>query len=244
MLRLLGEPIRRLKEIWWLLSPCPKALMIQCEKGFLSPRFSGRSGLFGPPLCGGSAPATPPLLQPRVVASVWAIRNCRPVSAHESPRLMADSENVPARARQARPLPYMPNLHRHDHREPATEMLTVHSPRQTVHRTWLSNCEICYRILKSVGEIRRILRAHQPELKERFHVEEIALFGFYARGDQTEASDLDILVELNAPLGWESFDLCNHLAELLETNVDVLTSGAIVRKPLLRQFVEKNLIRV
>ena len=26
----------------------------------LSPRFSGRSGLFGPPLCGGSAPATPP----------------------------------------------------------------------------------------------------------------------------------------------------------------------------------------
>ncbi|MCY3992314.1 MAG: nucleotidyltransferase domain-containing protein [Caldilineaceae bacterium] len=81
-------------------------------------------------------------------------------------------------------------------------------------------------------------------MKERFHVEEIALFGFYARGDQTEASDLDILVELNAPLGWEFFDLCDHLAELLETNVDVLTSGAIVRKPLLRQFVEKNLIRV
>ena len=31
----------------------------------------GRSGLFGPPLCGGSAPATPPLLKPPAAASVW-----------------------------------------------------------------------------------------------------------------------------------------------------------------------------
>ena len=64
------------------------------RKVFLSPLLSslysllafGRSGLFGPPLCGGSAPATPPLLQPRVVASMWAIRNCRPVSPRASPK--------------------------------------------------------------------------------------------------------------------------------------------------------------
>lgn len=98
--------------------------------------------------------------------------------------------------------------------------------------------------MKSVDEIRRILRANHTELKERFHVEEIALFGSYARGDQTDASDLDILVELNAPLGWEFVDLCNHLAELLETNVDVVTRGSIDRKPLLRHLIEKDLIRV
>ena len=111
--------------------------MIQCGErcySLLTSLYSllafGRSGLFGPPLCGGSAPATPPLLQPRVVASMWAIRRCRPVSASASPRLLADSENVPARARQARPLPYLPNVHGDDHREPASEMLTVHSPRR------------------------------------------------------------------------------------------------------------------
>lgn len=98
--------------------------------------------------------------------------------------------------------------------------------------------------MKSVDEIRRILRANHTELKERFHVEEIALFGSYARGDQTDASDLDILVELNAPLGWEFVDLCNHLAELLETNVDVVTRRSIDRKPLLRHLIEKDLIRV
>ena len=98
--------------------------------------------------------------------------------------------------------------------------------------------------MKSVDEIRRILRAHQPELTKRYHVEEIALFGSYARGEQTDASDLDILVTLNAPLGWEYVDLCDHLAELLQTKVDVSTRGAIDRKPLLRQLIEKDLIRV
>lgn len=98
--------------------------------------------------------------------------------------------------------------------------------------------------MKSVDEIRRILRANHTELKERFHVEEIALFGSYSRGDQTDASDLDILVTLNAPLGREFVDLCDHLAELLETNVDVLTNGAVDKRPLLRQYVEKDLVPV
>ncbi|MYH61528.1 MAG: nucleotidyltransferase family protein [Caldilineaceae bacterium SB0675_bin_29] len=98
--------------------------------------------------------------------------------------------------------------------------------------------------MKSVDEIRRILRANHTELKERFHVEEIALFGSYARGDQTDASDLEILVTLNAPLGWEFVDLCDHLADLLGTKVDVLTKGAADEKPLLRQYVEKDLVRV
>ncbi len=98
--------------------------------------------------------------------------------------------------------------------------------------------------MKSTEEIRGILRSHQSELKKRYHVEEIALFGSYARGEQTDASDLDILVTLSAPLGWEFVDLCEHLTELLETKVDVLTRGAVDRKPLLRQFIEKDLIRV
>ena len=98
--------------------------------------------------------------------------------------------------------------------------------------------------MKSMEEIRRILRAHQPELQKRYHVEEIALFGSYARGEQTETSDLDILVTLSAPLGWEFVDLHDYLAELLETQVELLTRGAVDRKPLLRQFIEKDLVYV
>jgi len=39
-------------------------------------------------------------------------------------RLVARSEYVPAQARQ---LPNIPSVHRYDHQEPATEILTVHS---------------------------------------------------------------------------------------------------------------------
>ena len=41
--------------------------------------------------------------------------------------------------------------------------------------------------MKSVEEIRGILRSHQSELKKRYHVEKIALFGSYARNDVDEA---------------------------------------------------------
>ena len=98
--------------------------------------------------------------------------------------------------------------------------------------------------MKDLEEIRSILRSHRSELNNRFHVEEIALFGSFARGEQTDASDLDILVTLSAPLGWESVDLHDYLEELLETEVDVVTRGAVDRKPLLRQYIEKDLIRV
>ncbi len=48
--------------ISWLRSkPCPAHRSnLRPGKWLLSPEFLGRSGLFGPPLCGGSAPATPP----------------------------------------------------------------------------------------------------------------------------------------------------------------------------------------
>ena len=90
----------------------------------------GRSGLFGPPLCGGSAPATPPPTTP-AASSVWQydLGDPRRPGFTPPPRVLADSEYVPAQARQARQLPYIPNVHRHDHREPAIEILTVHSPQ-------------------------------------------------------------------------------------------------------------------
>ena len=110
--------------------------------------YCGRSGLFGPPLCGGSAPATPPLLKPPAAPSVWQYDLDDPLRPN-FPRVLADSEYVPAQARQARQLPYVPNVHRFDHREPATEILTVHSAqtdrKQYTHRTWLSSYH-CSRI--------------------------------------------------------------------------------------------------
>ena len=69
----------------------------------------------------------------------------------------------------------------------------------------------------------------------RFHVKRIGIFGSYARGEQTEASDIDILVEFSAPIGWEIVDVKDYLEQLLELRVDLVTIPAL--KPQYRDRV-------
>ena len=74
------------------------------------PCSSGRSGLFGPPLCGGSAPATPPLLKPPAAASVRQCDLVDPLRPNfPRPRLVARSQRDPAQTSQR---PARPNTHR------------------------------------------------------------------------------------------------------------------------------------
>ena len=47
---------------------------------------------------------------------------------------------------------------------------------------------------RSLDEVKRQLQALKPTLKKRFKVESVDIFGSYARGEQTEKSDIDILV--------------------------------------------------
>ncbi|SEV90862.1 nucleotidyltransferase family protein [Thermococcus thioreducens] len=58
----------------------------------------------------------------------------------------------------------------------------------------------------TLSEIENILRAHKEDLRRRFGVSSIAIFGSYARGEETELSDVDILVEFERPIGWEIVD--------------------------------------
>ena len=44
-----------------------------------------------------------------------------------------------------------------------------------------------------------ILRRHEQEIKKRFHVKRIGLFGSFARGDEKDTSDVDIMVEFEEP---------------------------------------------
>jgi predicted nucleotidyltransferase len=63
-------------------------------------------------------------------------------------------------------------------------------------------------------EILAVLRAELPHLRERFRVVRIGLFGSYARGEQDPGSDIDLLVELEPPMGLFGFvALRDHLAE-------------------------------
>ncbi len=74
-------------------------------------------------------------------------------------------------------------------------------------------------------EILEILRKELPHLNERYGVEKMAIFGSLARDDQTEKSDVDILVHLGKPLGFDFIELSYYLEELLDKKVDLTTSS-------------------
>lgn len=76
-------------------------------------------------------------------------------------------------------------------------------------------------------DIENRIKAIKPILTQRFKVRKIGYFGSYVDGTATESSDIDILVDFKAPLGWEFFDLQDLLENELNLKVDLLSTKAI-----------------
>jgi len=79
----------------------------------------------------------------------------------------------------------------------------------------------------SRAEIESKLKRIKPELTDKFHVKNIGYFGSYSQEQQTENSDLDILVEFTKPIGWEFFTLEKYLEQSLGLKVDLVTTNAL-----------------
>lgn len=71
------------------------------------------------------------------------------------------------------------------------------------------------------------LRLELDELRQQFGVKRISLFGSYARGDQTESSDVDVLVEVDPAIGLRFVALADRIEALLGIRTDVVSRGAI-----------------
>jgi len=80
------------------------------------------------------------------------------------------------------------------------------------------------------------LQAHLPELRERFGVYELSIFGSYLRGKQHKRSDLDMLVEFErVPSLFEFIRLERYLSELLKIKVDLVMKSAL--KPAIGRHI-------
>ena len=64
-------------------------------------------------------------------------------------------------------------------------------------------------------KITDILSEKSEYLAEAYGVKKIGLFGSYANGTHTEASDIDIIVEFETPLGFKFMEFADYLEELL-----------------------------
>ncbi|MCK5157330.1 MAG: nucleotidyltransferase family protein [Spirochaetales bacterium] len=87
--------------------------------------------------------------------------------------------------------------------------------------------------------IKKILHQKKPLFK-KYGITEIGIFGSYIRGQETQQSDIDILIDISRPstLGLiELIDIENKLTEELDTKVDLILKCSL--KPL----IGKNILQ-
>jgi predicted nucleotidyltransferase len=97
--------------------------------------------------------------------------------------------------------------------------------------------------MKTMSEIKKVLEQQKPALAKRFKVGEIGIFGSYLRGEQTAASDLDLLVSFREPVSLLEFvHLENHLSDVLGVKVDLVMKSAL--KPRIGKHILEEVVLV
>ncbi|MGI0494047.1 nucleotidyltransferase family protein [Alkalinema pantanalense CENA528] len=82
--------------------------------------------------------------------------------------------------------------------------------------------------MKTLEEIKRILGESKGLLRERYRITQVGVFGSYARGEQTDRSDVDVLVDYEqAPTLFGVVELRDYLSELIGLRVDVVTKNGL-----------------
>jgi len=92
-------------------------------------------------------------------------------------------------------------------------------------------------------EVIRCLKERIGEIRQRFSVEKLSIFGSFARGEGSAQSDLDVLVAFEQKATFDLFmDLKFYLEELLGIKVDLVTDKAL--RPQVRRAIEGEIIDV
>jgi len=90
--------------------------------------------------------------------------------------------------------------------------------------------------MKTFEEIKEIIQEHKEDLRKEYGVKEIGIFGSYVRGEQKAVSDVDILIELEKPIGFVKFlKLEKRISDILGVKVELVTKKAL--KPYIGQRI-------
>ncbi len=85
--------------------------------------------------------------------------------------------------------------------------------------------------MNDIEELKRIIVKYKHELEKEYGVKEIGVFGSYVKNEETNASDLDILIDFHSSIDLLSFvHLKNYLSDLLKINVDLVMKKALKPK--------------
>lgn len=88
--------------------------------------------------------------------------------------------------------------------------------------------------MKTRTDIISVLEKHRDEIRA-FGVRELGIFGSFAREEQTEKSDVDVLVDLERETFRDYMGLLNFLESLFLRKVDLVMKDTI--KPIIRDRI-------
>lgn len=93
--------------------------------------------------------------------------------------------------------------------------------------------------MEQILELKKKLQQHKSELQSNFSVKSLGIFGSFARNEQSNTSDIDILVEFEKPIGLQFVDLADRLESILNIKVDLVSKNAV--KPKLMKYINQDI---
>ena len=85
--------------------------------------------------------------------------------------------------------------------------------------------------MKNVHEIIKKLKEIKPDLEKEYNITELGIFGSFVRNEQTETSDIDILIDYKPETSILTLGgLQNMLSEIFNMKVDIVMKKTLKRR--------------
>lgn len=101
-------------------------------------------------------------------------------------------------------------------------------------------------MIENADQLKQVIREQYPYLKTHFGIRRIGLFGSFATGTASPASDIDLVVEFDKPIGFKFMTLAEYLKNKLGRKVDLLTPDGLasIRVKSVAEKIKKSITYV
>ena len=90
------------------------------------------------------------------------------------------------------------------------------------------------------------LKQSYPHMATEYGLKKIGIFGSYARGEQNDKSDIDIIAEFQMPIGLKFIEFAEYLEELFGKKTGVITPTGVdsIRNQNIVREIKESVIYV
>ncbi len=100
--------------------------------------------------------------------------------------------------------------------------------------------------MSELDEVIEKIKSNYPYLASEFGIKRIGIFGSVAKQLDSDKSDIDLIVELERPIGLKFVDLAEYMEKLFGRKVDILTKDGVrnIRVKRVLEKIKKDIIYV